>query len=194
MPSNHPIHKPTLASVRNRPHAQSAAMPLEAGQEAFMLAAARCSFPSLLVLLLAPLPAPATEGLTFLNAYLSDAINVTEAMVKACTSWHPDLTARGAAAFDSWRRRNAADARRAAEFAAQEMRSLQMSKEETERALAQLKQEHLEGWQRVAAFPTACSDYVGSLERPESDLARFLPRPKGAAADELRPDRLPGAN
>jgi hypothetical protein len=102
-------------------------------------------------------------------------------MVKACTSRHPDLSARAAAALKSWRQRNAADARRAAEIVQQELRELPMSREEGERALAQLRQEHLEGWQRVAAFPTACSDYVASLERPESDLARLLPRPKGAA-------------
>jgi hypothetical protein len=135
-----------------------------------------------LVLLLAPSTAPAAEALNFRTAYLSDAVSVTEAMVKACTSRHPELTARGAAALESWRQRNAADARRAARLVAEELRNLSMSKEETERALAQLRQEHLEGWQRVAAFPTACSDYVASLERPESDLARLLPRPKGAAA------------
>lgn len=134
------------------------------------------------VLMLAPSAAPAAEVLNFQTAYLSDAVNVTEAMVRACTSRHPELTARGAAALESWRRRNAADARRAAELVQEELGKLPMSREERERALARLKQEHLEGWQRVAAFPTACSDYVASLERPESDLARILPRPKGAAA------------
>ena len=128
-----------------------------------------------LVLMLAPSPVPAAEALNFQTAYLSDAVSVTEAMVTACTSRHPELTARGAAALASWRQRNAADARRAAEIVAQELRRLPMSREQGERALAQLRQEHLEGWQRVAAFPTACSDYVASLERPESDLARWYP-------------------
>jgi hypothetical protein len=132
----------------------------------------------LLALALAP-PAAATEGLTLLTAYLSDALSVTEAMVKACTSRHPDLSARGTANFESWRRRNADDARRAAEFVAQELKKLPMGAEEGRRTLLQLKQEHLEGWERVAPFGTACSDYVASLERPESDLARYLPRPKG---------------
>jgi hypothetical protein len=101
-------------------------------------------------------------------------------MVKTCTARHPELAARGTAALETWRQRNAADARRATELVAQELRKLSLSREEGERALAQLRQEHLEGWQRVAAFPSACSDYVASLERPESDLARLLPRPKGA--------------
>jgi hypothetical protein len=126
--------------------------------------------------------AVAAEALNFRAAYLSDAIGMTEAMVEACTMRHPELAARGAAALKAWRQRNSADARRATELVAQELRTLPMSRAETERALAQLRQEHLEGWQRVAAFPTACSDYVASLERPESDLARLLPRPKGAAA------------
>jgi hypothetical protein len=134
---------------------------------------------SLFVLLLAPTTAAATEGLTFAMAYLSDAVNVTETMVRTCLARYPDLTARGTAAFQSWRKRNAADAQRAAAFAAQELRKLPMSRDEAQRALLQLKEEHLEGWQRVAAFPTACSDYVARLERPESDLARLLPRPKG---------------
>jgi len=138
--------------------------------------------PAFLVLMLAAPAAPAAEALDFRTAYLSDAMNVTEAMVKTCTSRHPELTARGAAALESWRQRNAADARRAAELVARELRKLPMSRGERERVLAQLRQEHLDGWQRMAAFPTACSDYVTSLERPESDLARLLPRPKGAAA------------
>ena len=135
-----------------------------------------------LVLALAPSTAPAAEALSFRTAYLSDALGVTEAMVKACTSRHPELTARGAAALESWRQRNAADARRAARLVAEQLKNLRMSREEKERALAQARQEHLEGWERVAAFPTACSDYVASLERPESDLSRLLPHPKGASA------------
>jgi hypothetical protein len=140
--------------------------------------------PAFLVLMLATPPLPAAEALDFRTAYLSDAVNVTEAMVKACTSRHAELSARGAAALESWRQRNAADARRAAEHVQQELRKLAVTREERERVLAQLKQEHLEGWQRVAAFPTACSDYIASLERAESDLARLLPRPKGAAAGQ----------
>ena len=48
---------------------------------------------SFLVLMLAPSTAPAAETLSFQTAYLSDAVNVTEAMVKTCTSRHPELTA-----------------------------------------------------------------------------------------------------
>src|SRR5687767_1762951 len=160
--------------------AEHEALKLPARQRCFYLFAAllRLDRPPMraalafLVLMLAPSPVPA-DALNFRAAYLSDAVSVTEAMVKACTSRHPELTGRGAAALASWRQRNAADARRAAELVAQELRKLSMSREEGERALAQLRQEHLDGWQRIAAFPTACSDYVASLERPESDLARL---------------------
>jgi hypothetical protein len=152
-------------------------MSLEDEHEAVKLVATqRCFCLFAILLMLAPSPVPAAETLNFRTAYLSDAMSVTEAMVKACTSRHPELAARGTAALESWRQRNAADARRAARLVAEELKNLPASKEETERALAQLKQEHLEGWHRVAAFPTACSDYVASLESPESDLARLLPR------------------
>ena len=135
---------------------------------------------SLLIIAFTALPAAAAEGLTFLTAYLSDPVSLTEAMVKACTSRHPGLAAQGAAALQTWRQRNAADARRAVRLTAQELEKLPPSREDIKRTLAQLRQEHLEGWQRVAAFPTACSDYLASLERPESDLSRHLPPAKGA--------------
>jgi hypothetical protein len=134
---------------------------------------------SLLVLVLSPLPAAAAEGLTLRTAYLSDPARLTEAMVKACASRHPELAAQGASALQSWRKRNAADIRRAAELTAQELGKLPQSREEIDRTLAQLKEEHLESWERIAAFPTACSDYLGSLERPDSDLARLLPPVRG---------------
>ena len=141
----------------------------------------------LLLTTLAAEPAAASEGLKGLVVYLSDAMSLTEAMVRACTSRHPDLAARAATALESWRQRNAADAKRAAELAARELQKLPMSAEERARTLAQAKQEHLEGWQRVAAFPTACSDYVASLERPESDLERLLPRVTEAAPAAAQP-------
>src|SRR5262245_50728612 len=129
----------------------------------------------LLLLASTALPAAAGEGLTFLTAYLSDPVSLTEAMVKACTSRHPELAARGTAALQSWRQRNAADARRAMRLTAQHLEELPRSREEIKQTLAQLRQEHLDGWQRVAAFSTACSDYLASLERPESDISRHLP-------------------
>src|SRR5215471_14463465 len=116
-----------------------------------------------LLLALAALPAQAAEGLTFLTAYLSDPASLTEAMVKACTSRHPTLAAQGTAALQSWRQRNAADIRRAAELTAKGLSKLPLGREEIARTLAQLRQDHLEGWERVAAFPTACSDYLASL-------------------------------
>ena len=148
----------------------------------------------MLLLALASSSAAAAEGLTFLTAYLSDPASVTEAMVKACTARHPELSEQGALALQSWRRRNAADIRRAAELTARKLAKLPQSRAEIERALAQLKKEHLEGWQRVAAFPTACSDYLASLERSESDLTRYLPPPEGAAADDVRSLRLSAAD
>jgi hypothetical protein len=145
---------------------------------------------TLLLFAIAAAAAPAAEGLTFVTAYLSDPVSVTEAMVKACTSRHPELAAQGAAALESWRRRNAADVRGAAELAAREIEKLPLTQEEANRTLVQLRQEHLEGWERIAAFPTACSDYLASLERPESDISRHLPPREGATADDVRLHRL----
>ena len=135
-----------------------------------------------LLLALAPLPVWSAEGLSFLTAYLSDPVSLTEAMVRTCTARHPALAPQGAAALQSWRRRNADDARRAVRLTARELEKLPQSREETKRTLAQLRQEHLEGWERIAAFPTACGDYLASLERPESDISRLLREREGAVS------------
>jgi len=111
----------------------------------------------------------------------SDPIGITTALVDACNAKYPELATTGSAALNAWRQRNEHEASRVRQWLIDEMNKQIQGEEERKQQLASLerdKGQYVSDWLKniEAGGISICSDFIGGLGRPESDLVRMFPK------------------
>lgn len=136
-----------------------------------------------LLLVLFPGSVLPSEGLKYAAAYMCEPMIMTQAIVNSCAVKNSRLSPRLAAAFSSWRERNAATAERMEKECLVELRKRSASEEELQEVVAKLHQLNMKAIDALHnnANPDAatfCDDFVFAIESEKSDLENFFPQKK----------------
>ena len=113
--------------------------------------------------------AAASEGIIYGAVYECRAISVTEAMVKACSSQYPDISARSSKAYSAWLSRNGTKAEKAAQACIKELRTLAKTESEEQQMLLkmdEIEKEMIEEFKKKinSEGVSACSEAISQLE------------------------------